>query len=230
MGRGDYLLIEFDEKWIRRLVVRRYAKSCSKLGLNKEYFKAYHRNHINKVMMIAFTAFAFEDNIENGGEVVKLGLFRAQSFKVAEKTVREGVRQEDGSMRMTGPIKRKKYDLYLVDCAVTGSSDGAAKDPKCSLQRIFEHCIFPSVQKLLGEGCKYEGYKVVCQGDGAGPHVEASFLQFVRTSCEREGWAWEPQAAQMPHINVLDLAVFPCISRRNCCGPSERWAVCVERR
>ena len=72
MGGGKYLLIEFDEKWMWGLVVRRYAKSCSKLGLNKEYFKAYHRNHINKVMMIAFTAFAFEDNIENGGEVIKL--------------------------------------------------------------------------------------------------------------------------------------------------------------
>ena len=142
--------------------------------------------------MTAFTAFAFEDNIENGGEVVKLGLFKAHSFKVAEKTVREGVRQEDGSMRMTGPINQKKDDLYLVDYAVTGSSDGTAKDPKCSLQYIFEHSIFPSVQKLVGEGCKYEGYKVVCQGDGAGPHVEASFLQFVRTGCEREGWAWEP--------------------------------------
>ena len=65
-------------------------------------------------------------------------------------------------------------------------------------------------------GGKYEGYKPVCQGDGAGPHVETSFLNYIRTSCEREGWAWEPQAAQMPHINVLDLAVFPCISKRHC--------------
>ena len=59
--------------------------------------------------------------------------------------MREGVRQEDGSIRMTGPVKRKKDDMHLVDCAVTGSSDGTAKDPKCSLQRIFEHCIFASV-------------------------------------------------------------------------------------
>ena len=72
------------------------------------------------------------------------------------------------------------------------------------------------MKKLVGEGGMYEGYKPVCTGDGAGPHVEAAFLSFIQDSCEREGWAWEPQAAQMPHINVLDLAVFPCISRRHC--------------
>jgi len=52
----------------------------------------YHKNHINKVMMTAFTAFAFEDTLENGGDAIK-----------------------------------------LVDCAVTGSKDGTAKDPQCSL-------------------------------------------------------------------------------------------------
>jgi len=54
--------------------------------------KYLYRNHINKVMMTTFTAFAFEDTIENGGEAVKLGMFWAQSFKVAEKTVRESER------------------------------------------------------------------------------------------------------------------------------------------
>ena len=28
--------------------------------------------------------------------------------------------------------------------------------------------------------------------------------------------AWEPQGPQMPHMNVLDLAIFPAISRRHC--------------
>ena len=215
MGGGKYLLIEFDKKWMWGLVVRRYAKSCAKLGLTKKYFKAYHRNHINKVMMTAFIGLAFEDIIENGGEAIKLGLFRAQSYKVAEKEVREGVRQADGTMPMIGPVKRRQDDLYLVDCAITGSSDGTSKDPKCSLQRIFKHNIFPSVRSLVGSGGKFEGYKPVCTGDSAGPHVKKDFLEFIRTSCEREGWAWEPQVAQIPHNNVLDLAVSPCISRRH---------------
>ena len=144
-------------------------------------------------MTTAFTAFVFTDNIENGGEVVKLRIFCVQSFKVAEKTVREGIRQKDGSMRQTGPIKRVKYDLYLVDCAVTGSSNGTSKDPKSSLQRFFEYCIFSCSEEVCGGGRKvYEGYKPVCQGGGAGPHVEVSFLEFICTSCDREGWVWEP--------------------------------------
>ena len=43
-------------------------------------------------MLTAFSGFAFVDSIENGGEAIKLGLFRAQSFKVAVKQVRESVR------------------------------------------------------------------------------------------------------------------------------------------
>ena len=159
--------------------VKKSAKSCKKFGLNKKFYKVYHRCHINKVMMTAFTAFAFEDCIENGGGAVKLGIFRAQSFKVAEREVRESVRQADGSMKQTGSVKRNKDDLYLVDCAVTGSSDGTSKDPKCALQRIFEHCIFPAVRKLAEVGGRYEVYTPVCQGDGAGSHVEAEFLNFI---------------------------------------------------
>ena len=40
--------------------------------------KAYHRNHINKVMGIAFVGFAFTDCIESGGEAIKLGFFSCE--------------------------------------------------------------------------------------------------------------------------------------------------------
>ena len=80
------------------LVVRRYAKSWPNLGLLNKYYKSYHCNHISKAMITTFTAFAFEDNIVNGGEAVKLGIFRAQSYKVTEREIREEVRQPDGSM------------------------------------------------------------------------------------------------------------------------------------
>lgn len=166
--------------------------------------------------MTAFTPFTFQNTIENNGNAIKLRLFQAQSFEVVEKEAREGVRQEDVTMRMKSPIKRSRDNLYLIDCAVTIiSSDVTAKDPKCSPQCVIEHCIFPTVQKLFAAGGKYQGYNVVYQGDGAGPHVEAAFLEFICTSCEREYWARQPHAAQMPHINVLNLAVFPCISQRH---------------
>ena len=67
------------------------------------------------------------------------------------------MRQTDGSMRQTGPIKRKKDDLYLVNCAVTGSSEGTSSDPKCSLKYLMEYGAFPEVKRLVGAGGKYEG-------------------------------------------------------------------------
>ena len=78
----------------------------------RNIFKAYHKNHINKVMMTAFTAFAFEDLIENGGRAIKLGVFRAQPYKVAEKVVRESMRQEDAGW--CNQTKKTIFTLWIV--------------------------------------------------------------------------------------------------------------------
>ena len=75
LGRGKKLLIHYDEKWFWGLVLRRDAKACDSLGLEATVMKAYHRNHINKVMGIAFVGFAFTDCIESRGKAIKLGFF-----------------------------------------------------------------------------------------------------------------------------------------------------------
>ena len=175
LGSGRYLLFHYDEKWFWGLVMRRGAKACEELGVDQAAFAAYHRNHINKVMGIAFTAFAFTDSIMNGGEAVKVGFFRAQSYKVAEKMQRVMVRQADGKMRATGPILRRKGDLYLVDCCVTGGTDGSSTDPKFSLARLFRSGIRPRVKELVGVGGRFEGYTPIFQADSAGPHIEQHF-------------------------------------------------------
>ena len=48
------------------------------LGIDPHTFRAYHKYQINKTMVILFTAFAFENSIENGGEAVKLAFICAQ--------------------------------------------------------------------------------------------------------------------------------------------------------
>jgi hypothetical protein len=83
---------------------------------------------------------------------------------------------------------------------------------------IFSDTIFPIVESLVGPGGKYEGYKPVFQGDNAGPHIDAAYLAGIKGHCETKGWYWEPQASQMPHMNVLDLSVFPCMSKRRSPG------------
>ena len=167
----------YDKKWFWGLVTRRGAKCCEELGINQQSFKAYHKCHINKVMAIAFTAFAFEDSIDNGGVGEKLKLIRAQGKKVASKTQKKAVRQDDGSIRFNGDVIRNKGDVYNVDCAVTGSNSGSnPNDPKCPLLPIFLEIIFPMILDLIKEGGKYAGYIPIIQGDNAGPHQDAKFL------------------------------------------------------
>jgi hypothetical protein len=216
LGGGKYLLVHYDEKWFWGLVLRRGAKACAELGIEPHTFQAYHKSHINKTMGVAFVAFAFEDNFENGGEAMKLAFFRAQSNKVADREQRQATHHPPPiGIKYDGPVIRKKGDTYLVDCCVTGSTTGTATDPKFPLKLVFSNCIFPQLDELTRPGGQYEGYKVVVQGDNAGPHQDAEYLRYVRGECETRGWHWKPQAPQMPHMNVLDLSVFPAMSRRH---------------
>ena len=71
-------------------------QSCKEIGLDKKAFRLYHKNHIDKVMAVAVTGFAFENNIENGGTRLKLRFRRAQAAKRAQKMQRESRRDKNG--------------------------------------------------------------------------------------------------------------------------------------
>jgi Transposase len=215
LPRQKVLWINYDEKWFYGWVSRCNAKMCEVLGIEKTHTYLYHKCHINKVMAVAFTAYAFNSTVENGGHGVKLGLYRVQAARVAQRDVRESRLDENGNRRYDGDIIRMKGDAYLIDCNVTGSDDGTSNNPKFSLLALFRDQVFPKIGELVGPGGAYEGYLPVFQGDNAGPHVDGTFHTFVKDFCESNGWKWEPQAAQMPHSNNLDLAVFPMMSKRH---------------
>ena len=65
LPRQKILWIHYDEKWFFGWVNRANAKLLDCLGLEKSHPYLYHKNHIDKVMHIAFTAFAFDSNIDN---------------------------------------------------------------------------------------------------------------------------------------------------------------------
>jgi hypothetical protein len=98
---------------------------------------------------------------------------------------------------------------------VTGSSVGTSRNPKFSLEKLFDDQVFPELEQLVGPGGQYEGYVVVMQGDNAGPHTDRHFFNFCKSYFDAKGWVWQPQGAQMPHANNLDLAVFPSMSKRH---------------
>lgn len=201
-GKGRYLLLHYDEKWFWGMLLRKTAKKFD--GLDPEVIRCYHKNHISKTMGIAVVGIAFEDTLENGGEGLKIVFQRCQSAKVAKRKVSKN-----------GVEVRKKGDIFYVDCGVTGTLHGTAKDPKFALHSFFKDSVFPAIYKLVKPGGPYNGYTPVFQGDNAGPHKDDKFNKFVTNHCKEKGWLWEPQGPQMPHINVLDLSIFPAMSRRH---------------
>jgi hypothetical protein len=54
------LLVNFDEKWFSGMVARCNAKISQLLGVEKQYQHVFHKSHINKVMVVAFTGYAFD--------------------------------------------------------------------------------------------------------------------------------------------------------------------------
>jgi hypothetical protein len=205
--------LHYDEKWFWGFVGRGNAKMAPSAGINKSTKSAYHRSHIDKVMGIAFTGFAFDTDIENGGDGLKIGFFRCQAARIAKKQVRESRRMETGELRYDGPVKRHKGDAFMVDANVTGSDAGTSDKPKFALKPLWKDFVLPRLDELTGPGGEYEGYVVIGQGDNAGPHCDKEYLDFCREEFENRGWQWEPQAAQMPHANDLDIAVFPSMSK-----------------
>ncbi|KAL3910874.1 MAG: hypothetical protein SGARI_001917 [Bacillariaceae sp.] len=209
------LLVHYDEKWFYGMVARCNAKMSMLLGVEKQYTHVFHKSHINKVMAVAFTGYAFDGNYEDGGHGLKLGLFRCNGARVAKKQVRQSRRDENDDLKYDGEIVRKKGDVYFVDCNVTGSDEGTSDKPKFSLKRLLDDVMFPYIAELVSRRGEYAGYLPVIQGDNAGPHQDKEFMDYVETQCNELGWKWEPQAPQMPHANNLDLAVFPSMSKHH---------------
>jgi hypothetical protein len=163
LPRQKILWINYDEQWFYGWVSRCNAKMCEVLGIEKTHTYLYHKCHINKVMAVAFTAFAFDCSVENGGHGLKIGLYRVQAARVSQRDVRESRLDENGSRRYDGEIVRMKGDAYLIDCNVTGSDEGTSNNPKFSLLALFRDQVFPKIAELVGPSGAYTGYLPVFQ-------------------------------------------------------------------
>ena len=59
------------------------------------------------------------------------------------------------------------------------------------------------------------GAVVVHQEDNAGPHIDKTYKDWLQAEFDRRGWKLEHQAPQGPYTNVLDLQMFPAMSKRH---------------
>ena len=66
-------------------------------------------------MAVAFMAYAFNLNVENGGDGVKIGLFHIQDAHIAKRDVRQSHKTNDGKTHYDGPILCNKGNAYLID-------------------------------------------------------------------------------------------------------------------
>ena len=209
------LLVHYDEKWFFGARARKGAKVCPELGIARAQKETKNTHFIPKIMMVAFVGFAFHGCIESGGTGIKLGLYRAERPRVCLKKggVRERRDLPDGTYKFDGAVVREYEEAYMIDCAVTGSARGTPSSPKFDLLTLFKDRVFPKLDALTAAGAAYDGYKVVLQGDNAGPHSDATFAKFLKMECTARLFLLENQAAHMPHANVLDLQVFPSMSK-----------------
>jgi hypothetical protein len=64
-----------DEKWFFVFLRRANSKMCEELRIKKHEYYIYHKNHIEKVMAVAMTAYAFDRGPDSGSDRLKIGIY-----------------------------------------------------------------------------------------------------------------------------------------------------------
>ena len=182
-----------------------------------ESYPAHHKKNIKKVMAHCTVGYCFVGDPENGGEGYLIGRHRRAPYKVPQRDVRFASKdsQTGRAVYRGNPIKHRRGVPYLVGASVTGSDPGTPTDPKFPLQRLWEHTLVHSIAGLVKPGGPCEGAQVIFQEGNAGPHQEGTYREWVEQEFAARNWKVELQAPQGPYINVLDLYLFPPMSRRH---------------
>ena len=192
------LWIHCDEKWFHALVPRNNAKACEVLGITRQSYSAHHKSHIGKVMAHCTVGYLFHSNVEEGGEGFLIGVNRCAGFKIPLRDIRYASKDPvtNNTVFKGNPIKHHKGIPYLVNCNVTGSKLGTPTEPTFPLKLLWEHCLIPSVEKLLAPGGPCHGAQVILQEDNAGPHTEGNYTSWLQSEFEKRAWRIELQAPQ----------------------------------
>ncbi len=162
-------------------------------------------------------SYCFDSETELGGQGYLIGLHRCQSFRVMQKQVREQtISLETGKRTSKGnTVNYRRGDLVLTDCNVTGSNYGTSTKPKFPLMELWTSVLLPELDALVRPGGPCEGAVVVHQENNAGSHIDKTYKAWLQAQFDTRGWKLEHQAPQVPYTNVLDLQMFPAMSKRH---------------
>ena len=199
------------------MVTRTFAKMCPELGVERSSFAVHHKSHIRKVMGHATVGICFTDSPELGCTGFVISLQRCQGYKVCRKTTKEVTKNKETGRNESknNAVKNKKGDLVLIDCNVTGTDTGTPSNPKFALKGLWEDCLLPQLDALVAVNGPCAGAIVCHQEDNAGPHKEGNFHTWLEAEFKKRNWQLELQAPQGPYTNVLDLQLFPAMSKRH---------------
>ena len=126
--------------------------------------------------------------MEDMGSRLVSGFCRVQEgARILKHSVRKSRRDENSNLKYNGNTVRKKDELHLVDCNVTGSDSGTSDAPKYALLDLIRDIIFPEIHRLVRPGGKYEGYIPLMQGYNVGPHEDATYDGLLVTARSKGG-------------------------------------------
>ena len=219
MANAQIVLSHMDEKWFFGIVIRKHNKSIPFLGVMPVSHSVTHKSHINKTMAIASTAFApHNNNMESGGQALKVSLERVGAHVKAPKTTYKRVYRDDGSYhypKQLDNISKEEGKEYWTPMEITGSNEGNAKSPKFSLLKWFVEKEIPRLEEICQQVFTLTGKTIVIryQMDGAGPHRCAILLDKLRELFDLRGWILKFQPSQSPLTNIKDACIFPAMSK-----------------
>ena len=195
-----------DEKLFYSATLRKNSKHAPALGVEVKPIKVNHKSKLTKVHFIAFVGAASVGGYDHGVLGLPISITRA-------------ARRVECLRSSTQKTKGK---FYWRDCDITGSTDFIEKKLKTKVKTVakfsllthWKEVILPALDALVRDGGPLEGFKVKFQDDGAGCHQERTYVKYLTDLFSTRGWYFTRQPPQSPLTNVLDLLVFPCLSKR----------------
>ena len=173
-------------------------------------------------MYVVCTAFIPHKNndLTKEGKTVPIACIRCGDLFEAEKDSFTRVYQEDGTFkypRIDENQKRVKGKLYFKPMDLTGSSEGTAKKPKCSLLKFYQDQIIPALEEKVVQQLSENGkvkVVIVKQEDNAGLHNDKTYLYHINEEFRKRDWIIFNEPPLSPALNVHDSCIFPMLSKK----------------
>ena len=216
----QFVSVHMDEKWFYAIRTRTNCKVLTSIGLDGHDYYAHHKSYLGKIMYVVVTAFVpYNNDFTKGGRVIPIACIRVGKMVEAEKDAYKRVYKEDGTYHYP-PIPenliRRRGEEYFKSLDITGSNEGTAKNPKCSLLKLYKEEIIPALEEKVVDALNENGTRQICiikQEDSAGPHQDSTYKTEMNEEFTKREWLIFNQPSQSPITNVHDACIFPMMSK-----------------